>query len=96
MDGDTIVGGLIASSRWGGFHIEMLALPDIMRGKGLGSHLLTLAEEEARRRACHHMWLDTQAFQARQFYERHGFAVFGQIDGPAPYYPRYFMQKVLA
>lgn len=90
------VGGLIASSRWGGFHIEMIALPRALRGRGIGSKLLDLAEQEARRRNCHHMLLDTQAFQAKPFYERHGFEVFGQIEGPAPYYPRFFMQKTLS
>ena len=93
-EGD-VVGGLIASSRWGGFHIEMIALPPALRGKGIGSKLLDLAEQEARSRGCHHMLLDTQASQAKPFYERHGFEVFGQIDGPAPYYPRFFMQKPL-
>ena len=92
---DRIVGGLVASSRWGGFHIDIMALPAALRGRGIGSKLLVMAEEEACRRACHHMLLDTQAFQARPFYERHGFEIFGQIDGPAPYYPRYFMHKVL-
>lgn len=90
-----VVGGLIGSSRWGGFHVEMIALPALQRGQGTGSRLLALAEAEARRRECHHMLLDTQAFQARAFYERHGFEVFGQIDGPEPYYPRYFMRKLL-
>lgn len=90
-----VVGGLIASSRWGGFQIDMVALPASLRGRGYGSTLLKMAEEEARARGCHHMLLDTQAFQARPFYERHGFTVFGQIDGPAPYYPRYFMHKTL-
>jgi len=90
-----IVGGLVASSRWGGFHIEIIALPAMLRGQGLGSKLLVLAEEEARRRGCSHMLLDTQAFQAKPFYERHGFNVFGQINGPPPYYPRFFMQKAL-
>ena len=91
-----VIGGLIASSRWGGFHIEMIALPLALRGKGIGSKLLHLAEEEALRRNCHHMLLDTQAFQAKPFYEQHGFKVFGQIEGPAPYYPRFFMQKTLS
>jgi GNAT superfamily N-acetyltransferase len=89
------IGGLVASSRWGGFHIEMLALPSALRGHGLGSKLLSIAEGEARRRNCHHMLLDTQAFQARAFYERHGFSTFGTIEGPEPYYPRYFMRKQL-
>jgi ribosomal protein S18 acetylase RimI-like enzyme len=94
-ENDEVVGGLIASSRWGGFHIEMLALPATLRGHGFGSELLKIAEKEARERDCHHMLLDTQAFQARSFYERHGFVVFGQIDGPGPYYPRFFMRKSL-
>ncbi len=94
-EGDA-VGGLVAASRWGGFHIEMIALPPALRGRGIGSKLLDLAEQEARRRNCHHMLLDTQAFQAKPFYERHGFEVFGQIEGPAPYYPRFFMQKTLS
>ena len=34
------------------------------------------------------MVTDTYAFQARTFYERLGFEVFGQIDGPAPMFPR--------
>lgn len=89
------VGGLVASSRWGGFQIEMIALPKPLRGRGLGSQLVMIAEREARRRGCHHMMLDTQAFQARPFYEQHGFEVFGQIEGPVPYYPRFFMQKPL-
>jgi predicted N-acetyltransferase YhbS len=41
------------------------------------------------------MWLDTYNFQARPFYERFGFEVFGQFDGPSPIYPRFFMKKAL-
>ena len=64
-------------------------------GRGLGSELMRRAEAEAQTRGCRQMWLDTYAFQARGFYERLGFEVFGQIDGPAPMFPRYFMQKRL-
>ena len=89
------LGGLWAQSRWGGFYIEMLVVPVGYRAQGIGSRLMKAAEAEARRRGCHHMWLDTYSFQARPFYERHGFEVFGQLDGPAPIYPRYFMRKEL-
>lgn len=95
IDDGQVIGGLIGSSRWGGFHIEMIALPEALRGKGIGAKLLDLAEQEARRRNCNHMLLDTYAFQAKPFYERHGFEVFGEIGGPAPYYPRFFMKKML-
>jgi hypothetical protein len=42
------------------------------------------------------MWLDTFDFQARPFYERLGFGVFGRLDGLAPFFPRNFMKKTLA
>ncbi|MGO4705849.1 GNAT family N-acetyltransferase [Microvirga sp. 2MCAF38] len=89
------IGGLWAQSRWGGFHIEMLIVPASLRGQGVGSRLMNAAETAARRQNCHHIWLETYNFQARPFYERFGFQVFGQIEGPAPIYPRFFMKKVL-
>jgi GNAT superfamily N-acetyltransferase len=90
-----LVGGLIGQSRWGGFLVDILARSPSLRGQGWGTILLGKAEAEARRHECHHMRLDTYAFQARAFYEAHGFAVFGQIDGPGPFYPHYFMMKQL-
>lgn len=62
-ENEDVIGGLVASSRWGGFHIEMMALPASLRGQGCGSRLIRMAEEEARERGCHHMLLDTQAFR---------------------------------
>lgn len=91
-----ILGGLWGQSRWGGFHIDILVVSEPLRRQGWGSRLLRAAEAEARRRNCQHLWLDTYEFQARRFYERHGFEAFGQLDGPAPFYPRYFMRKLLA
>lgn len=90
-----MLGGLWAQSVWGSFYIYILVAPEGARGQGLGSEMMLLAEAEARARGCRQMALDTYAFQARPFYERLGFTVFGQIDGPAPMFPRYFMQKAL-
>lgn len=90
-----ILGGLSAYNLWGSFYIALVIAPEAGRGQGLGQELLRRAEEEARRLECRHMWLDTFAFQARPFYERLGFNVFAQIEGPSPQYPRYFMIKPL-
>jgi GNAT superfamily N-acetyltransferase len=92
---EEIVGGLWAFSMWGSFYVNIVVVPESARGQGLGSDLMRQAEHEARARGCRHMWLDTFDFQARAFYERLGFEVFGRLDGLAPYYPRYFMQKTL-
>ena len=83
-------------SLWGSFYIALVITPDGARGRGLGTDLMAQAEAEARRQGCREMWLDTFAFQARPFYERLGFEVFGQLDGPAPAFPRWFMKKPLA
>lgn len=79
-----ILGGLVAVSYWGSFYISDVLTPEAARGQGLGSELMRQAEHEARARGCRHMWLDTFDFQARAFYERIGFEVFGQLDGLAP------------
>ncbi|HEX8807408.1 MAG TPA: hypothetical protein VF760_00260 [Xanthobacteraceae bacterium] len=42
------------------------------------------------------MWTDTYAFQAKSFYEKLGFTVFGRLDGPAPIFPRFFLKKALS
>ncbi|MBC7668193.1 MAG: GNAT family N-acetyltransferase [Gemmatimonadaceae bacterium] len=95
--GDTTVrGGLWGQSRWGAFYVDMLVVPEDLQHIGMGTSLMQRAETEARGRGCHLMWLDTYAFQARPFYERLGFEVFGQMDGSEPIYPRWFMRKVLA
>jgi GNAT superfamily N-acetyltransferase len=90
-----VLGGLWGQSRWGAFYVDMIVVPEVLRGTGVGTDLMTRAEAEARARGCHLMWLDTYAFQARPFYERLGFEVFGEMDGPAPFYPRWFMRKAL-
>lgn len=56
---------------------------------------MRLAEEEAVRRGCLGAWLDTFSFQARGFYERLGYSVFGVIEGYPPGHSRFFLKKTL-
>ncbi len=90
-----IHGGLWAMSLWGSFYIALVIVPQGARGLGLGSQMMRQAEDQARAWGCHNMWLDTFAFQARHFYEGLGFSVFGELEGPPPAFPRYFMRKAL-
>jgi GNAT superfamily N-acetyltransferase len=94
-EGTGVAGGLWAMSLWGSFYIALVVVPENARRSGLGRDLMRQAEAEARRRDCRQMWLDTYAFQAKPFYERLGFQTFGQIEGPSPVFPRYFMMKTL-
>src|SRR5512136_565016 len=63
-----IVGGLTGGTYWGWLYIGRLWLVDNMRGLGYGSRLLIEAEQEALKRGCYHVYLDTQDFQALRFY----------------------------
>ena len=90
-----IVGGLWGNTRWGFLQIYLLFIPEFLRRQRLGSKLIRMAEDEAIRRGCHVAWVGTYEFQARGFYERHGYTVFGQLDGPPPVYPSYFLKKSL-
>jgi hypothetical protein len=47
------------------------------------------------RRGCHGVWLDTFTFQARGFYERLGYSVFGAIEDYPPGHSRHFLKKDL-
>jgi GNAT superfamily N-acetyltransferase len=86
-----VSGGLIAVELWGWLYVDTLWLPQHLRGRGLGSQLLRQAEEIAISNECRYSYLSTVEYQARPFYERHGYSVFGAlVDFPAGSGFRYF------
>ncbi len=89
------LGGLAASTYWGWLEIDNFYIPEEFRGNGLGTVLLQTAEDIAARRGCHSSFLSTFEFQARTFYERHGYEVVGQLDGYPPGSAFYWMRKKL-
>ena len=89
------VGGLWGHTAYGWFVIELLFLPERMRGQGNASSILHAAETEAMQRGCKNAWLDTHAFQARGFYESNGYNLFGELPDYPAGHARYFMQKAL-
>ena len=64
-DTQETVGGLVGWTSLSYLHVNLLYLPDTLRVAGLGSQMMALAEDEARRRGCHGVWLDTFSFQSR-------------------------------
>jgi GNAT superfamily N-acetyltransferase len=65
------------------------------RGKDVGTRLMAIAEDEARKRGATIMYLDTFSFQARPFYEKLGFKVFGTLKMGAGGIKRYYLAKAL-
>lgn len=91
-----VLGGLYGSTGYGYLHVDMLFVPESLRGAGLGSRLMLQAEEEAVRRGCRGSYLDTFDFQARGFYEKLGYAVFGSLEETPAGHTRFFLRKRFA
>jgi len=92
---DSIIGGLHARVLYRWLFIELLVVPEQTRGQGMGTTLMNMAEELARERGCVGIWLDTFDFQAPEFYRKHGYSEFGQIEDYPPGHKRFFFQKRL-
>lgn len=92
---DTVLGGLHARILYQWLFIELLIVPEQCRGQRMGSQLMEMAEDIARERNCIGVWLDTFDFQAPEFYLKHGYQLFGQLDDYPAGHQRLFYQKRL-
>jgi GNAT superfamily N-acetyltransferase len=91
----TILGGVLAKAGRGWLHLNTLWVDPSVRGQGYGVKLVAAAEAEARQLGCHSAYLDTFSYQARPFYERCGYEVFGTLDDYPQGHQRFFMRKSL-
>jgi GNAT superfamily N-acetyltransferase len=90
-----VLGGLWGYTSYGWLFVQLLALPEALRGMGHGRQLMHAAEQEAIARGCRHAWLDTFEFQARGFYEKLGYVLFGELPDHPPGFARFFLKKQL-
>lgn len=65
--------GLIGETHENWLMVKYLWVREDCRGQGLGSKLLAQAEEEAKNRGCHFVFLDTFDFQAPEFYPKYNY-----------------------
>ena len=93
MPGKAIVGGLIGHSSYDWLFISVLIVPEQLRGNGLGRTLLLQAEDIARSRKLTGVWLDTFSFQARSFYEKLGYTIFGELEDHPQGISQYWLKK---
>ena len=92
---EEILGGVIGATYWDWLYIDLIWLKEECRGQGYGHHLLSLAENEARKRNAKNAYLDTFSFQAPDFYKKHGYEVFGELTNFPTGHNRYFFTKHL-
>jgi len=92
---DIVMGGLLGGSWWGWLYISILWVHDDLRGQDFGSDLMRAAEQEALKRGCHSVYVDTHSFQALPFYQKLGYEIFGELSDFPVGQTRYFLQKRL-
>lgn len=96
LESGEIVGGLTGKTYWNYLDIGFLWVADAYRHQGRGAAILKAAEEEALRRGCRHVLLDTYSFQALGFYRNLGYREFGCLSGFAGNHTRHYLHKDLS
>jgi GNAT superfamily N-acetyltransferase len=90
------VGGLWGRTAGGWLAIELIFVPENLRGQGIATRLVAMAEAEALARDCHSAWLDTLNPEALRLYQRLGYRRFGELKDYPRGGSRTFLRKQLA
>ncbi|NFV13984.1 GNAT family N-acetyltransferase [Clostridium sporogenes] len=89
-----IIGGILSKIYcWNCLYIDALWVKEEYRKDGLGTKLLKEVEKIAKDKNCKLIHLDTFDFQAKDFYIKHGYEIFGILDQCPENHKRYFMKK---
>jgi GNAT superfamily N-acetyltransferase len=95
-DNGTIIAGIKAELyHWNILYVAAFFVDERYRGQGLGSALLNKVESEAKAAGSTLAHLDTFDFQAKDFYLKHGYEIFGVLDDCPPGHKRYYLKKKL-
>ena len=78
FDGTRLIGGICGNVYWNGLEIDILWVDADRRGSGIGTRLLAEAENFARDQGAVVAFFKT--VQAREFYEKQGYEVYGVLE----------------
>ena len=93
-DNGNIIAGCVAKMYcWNVLYIDILWVDEHYRKQGLGSVLLKAVEHTAEEKGCYLVHLDTFDFQAKEFYEKHGYTLFGTLEDCPKGHCRYYLKK---
>ena len=88
-------GGVVGECYWDWLEVKDLWIAEDIRGRGHGTRLLAEIERVGRNRGARHSHLHTFSFQAREFYERLGYRVIGELTDHPPGESLYWLRKEL-
>jgi len=89
-----IRGGILADMyNWHIVNLHAIWVMEEYRGKGYGTKLLKAVEEEAKKERGTLIHTDTFDWQAKDFYIKNGYEVFGILEDCPKGHKRFFMKK---
>lgn len=95
-DSERIIAGINAFMYyWHVLYIDILFVDKDYRCQGLGKQLLQKAESEAKILGAKLSHLNTFDFQAKDFYLKYGYKIFGVLNDCPKDHDRYYMKKDL-
>lgn len=94
-EGNIIAGINACMYGWKMVYVSILFVNENYRHEKLGSRLLEKAESEAKAMGATLVHLDTFDFQAKDFYLKHGYEIFGVLEDCPPGHKRYYFKKAL-
>ena len=94
-ENQNVIAGILGGTYWGWLHIDILWVDEKFRMKKIGSQLLIAAENEAKKRGCHSVHVDTMSWQAPKFYKKHGYELISELDNiPNGYKKFHFIKRL--
>jgi len=94
-ENNNVRGGILAEVCWNWLEIHTLMIDADIRKSGFGTKLLLELEHMALAKHCDFIKVDTLSFQALEFYEKHGYQVFGTLDNVGRDFKHYYLKKDL-
>ena len=95
-ENNIIIAGCIAKMYcWNIVYVDILWVDEQYRKHGLGTQLLNEIEKIAIEEKCRLIHLDTFDFQAKDFYIKQGYEVFGVLEACPANHCRYYLKKKL-
>ncbi len=74
-----VVGGIRANAYWNYCLLELVWISEEARGMRVGSQLMAKVEEHCRALGFEYIRTETVSFQAKPFYEKLGYDVYGEL-----------------
>ena len=93
--GDTIIGGAVGRYWHGWVYVDLFWVDEARRGERIGSRVMDELEKHAAALGARGVHLVTYSWQARPFYEKRGYSVFGELSPYPEGHACYWLSKTL-